>query len=128
MLDYVTLVLAAYIYILPPLLPPLLPSLLLLPFFPLSSFLLFFLPFLLLPLLPPLLPLSSFPLSSFFSSSPPSPSPPSPSPLSFPLSQELMRVILGYSVCYSEDSSLQLQTMLKPVLPVLLTRCADAQR
>ena len=102
MLDYVILVLAAYIYILP------------LSSFPLSPF----------PLSP--FPLSSFPLSFFPISPLPAllplsfPSPPSP--------QELMRVVLGYSVCYSEDNSLQLQSMMKPILPVLLTRCADAQR
>ena len=42
--------------------------------------------------------------------------------------QELMRVILGYSVCYTVDEVQQLQLLIKPVLQVLLTRCADAQR
>lgn len=42
--------------------------------------------------------------------------------------QELLRVILSYSVCYNASEANKLQSLLKPVLPFLITRCADAQR
>lgn len=44
------------------------------------------------------------------------------------LLQELLRVVLGYTVCSTEDDSAFLQTLLKPLVLTLLTRCADAQR
>ena len=42
--------------------------------------------------------------------------------------QELLRVVLGYSVCSTEEDVAALQSLLQPLLLTLLTRCADAQR
>ncbi len=42
--------------------------------------------------------------------------------------QDLLKVVLGYSVAHSSEEVQRLQDLIRPFLLFLLTRCADAQR